>query len=129
MVFFDFDLAVTFHRDPKACKEFSAVSKGGYQPDIEELVFDAGRGKATVVQQFFGQPSIVAVIAGKVETISSVVDRTKESTWSKAFGLGTIVAAVTATILLLVHITDVGIAGYAVAVLTLLAAVAPLVRK
>jgi hypothetical protein len=34
---FDFDLAVTFHRDAEACRNFATVSSGSYEPDIDFL--------------------------------------------------------------------------------------------
>jgi hypothetical protein len=58
-----------------------------------------------------------------------LIDRAKSSTRVKVFGLIMIIAAVAATALLMANVTDIGVAGYALALMSLLVAVIPLFRE
>lgn len=164
---FDFDLTVEFHRDADACRNFSPVSDGQYEPspvDYDGMVGMAGgRWKEQrIVQQFFDNsksvqvldhglaidnatvqgPVITGEVSGTVGAIGNharsgsvqsshgnIVAKAKASTLAKISGLIALVATALATVLLIVNVTNVGIAGYIVAVISALVAIIPLFRQ
>ena len=58
--------------------------------------------------------------------MAKLAEKVRSSTWVKISGLIALIAVVTATVLLMTGVTDIGVAGYAVALISLLAAIIPL---
>ena len=81
---------------------------------------------ASAVETKDADPDVPA--AGACPPASKLAERARKSRQSQIFGLCTALAVIVATALLMFHVTDVSIAGYAVAVLTLLATLIPLLR-
>lgn len=125
---FDFDLTMTLHRDAEACRSFVPVTATPNtlvreMSDLLEATDVVASTKARIViQQFFRGDQNITMSAG-------IGERAKSSTWVKIFGFITLAAAVTATVLLITKVTDIGIAGYAVALISLFVAIIPLFRK
>lgn len=69
------------------------------------------------------------LVAGDSSPASKLAERARKSKQSQIFGLCTALAVIAATALLMFHVTDVSIASYAVAVLTLLVTLIPLFRN
>ena len=67
-----------------------------------------------------------ALTTGLAAATVGLAERASSSTWAKVCGALALAAAIVATILLLVGVTNLGIAGYIVAVVGICAAVVPL---
>lgn len=174
---FDFDLALKFHRDARACKNFGKVAGGPEIDQFRDIVELIGSDRDRVlIQQFFDGSSNIAagdgsqilhgsvvegpvVTAGTGGTIGAIgdrahgrahgsangepnatspiiqnggniglADRVRSSIIIRVLGVITLVAALIATVLAFLGVTDIAIAGYAVALISLVAAVIPLFR-
>jgi hypothetical protein len=69
------------------------------------------------------------VNVGQPPAVVSLADRAKSSRWVKFFGVIALIATAAATVLVALGITGIGIAGYILAVIAVVAGVIPLFRS
>ena len=72
-----------------------------------------------------------AVSRGSTSPIdkAGLIEHARASRWVKVFGVICLAATAAATVLLVLHVTDIGVAGYLVAVLAIVVGIIPLLRS
>jgi hypothetical protein len=88
----------------------------------------AGPGGVAAAGNSAAAAGQAAASAGHSSARVGLAARAKASVWAKLFGFLAVVSTLTATLLLIAGITEVGIAGYIVAVISIVVGVIPLFR-
>jgi hypothetical protein len=89
----------------------------------------AGPGGAAAIGGGSASVEGTTVNVGQPPAVVSLADRAKSSRWVKFFGVIALIATAAATVLVALGITGIGIAGYILAVIAVVAGVIPLFRS
>lgn len=127
---FDFDVRADLRRDREANAAFVDSGSTGWASDLdrlEETVSLMSGPSQTVIQQFFA-PTAFGDGATVVVEGTSLAQRAAGSSWAKAWAVLAGISTGGAVVLLVTGVTDVGIAGFIVAVIAVVVGLIPLLR-
>lgn len=127
---FDFDVRARLRRDRGANEAFvnsGSTDWGSDLDQLEETVSILSDESQTVIQQFFA-PTAFGDQATVVVEGTSLAQRVARSGWAKAWAILAGIATSGAVALLATGVTDIGIAGFVVAVIAVVVGLVPLLQ-